>query len=160
MAQRTLSFIFKNCEGKIPTPADLTEPTTKRFLKKHRKKCWQLLVRGELDNQRFHKALEAIWDVVNAANVYIDVEAPWSLKKTDTVRMGTVLICSVRNHSLPRPDYSTGNARIGIAKMLDQLKIGAGRDGAFEYISGGNPCPKSPWDRTIDQPQGVFPTSD
>lgn len=150
LAQRTLSFIYKNCEAKIPAPAELTG-NDKALLAKAQTEMLQI-VRVELDNQRFHKALEAIWDVVNAANVYIDVEAPWSLKKTDTVRMGTVLyvLCeTIRCLALiiqPVMPESAG-------KMLDQLKIEQGAR-SFEYIAAEHALKSG---TVIDQPVGIFP---
>lgn len=150
LAQRTLSFIYKNCDATIPTPAELTA-NDKVLLKKAQEEMLPL-VRAELDNQRFHKALEAVWDVVNAANVYIDVEAPWALKKTDAVRMGTVLyvLCEViRCLALIIQPVMPVSA----AKMLDQIKVGDGERG-FNFIS---PAHSLKAGIHIDQPQGVFP---
>lgn len=150
LAQRTLSFIYKNCEGKIPEPATFTE-NDKALLQKAQVDML-VNVRRELDVQRFHKALEAIWDVVNAANVYIDVEAPWSLKKTDTVRMGTVLYvltevirCLALIVQPVMPESS--------AKMLDQLFVEKNARG-FEALSSVHAIKAG---TVIDQPQGVFP---
>lgn len=150
LAQRTLSFIYKNCEGKIPQPAAFTENDL-ALLKKAQVTMLEE-VRRELDNQRFHKALDAIWDVVNAANVYIDVEAPWSLKKTDTVRMGTVLYVlteTIRCLSLivqPFMPVSSG-------KLLDQLTIGENLR-AFDQLNAGHALKGG---EQIPQPQGIFP---
>jgi methionyl-tRNA synthetase len=49
------------------------------------------------DNQQFHEALKAIWDVIGDANRYVDDMAPWALKKTDPARMADVLwvLCEV-----------------------------------------------------------------
>ena len=150
LTQRTLSFIYKNCDGKIPAPADMTD-NDKALLHKAQTEMLKN-VRAELDMQKFHKALEAIWDVVNAANVYIDVEAPWSLKKTDTVRMGTVLYVlteTIRCLSLMIQPIMPESA----AKMLDQLAIADGnRD--FSRLSPAHAMKPG---TAIDQPQGVFP---
>ncbi|MBN2799466.1 MAG: methionine--tRNA ligase [Deltaproteobacteria bacterium] len=41
---------------------------------------------------QFHKALEALWELVKAGNKYIDTQAPWALNKAgDTQRLTTVL---------------------------------------------------------------------
>jgi len=37
------------------------------------------------------RALDAIWSVVMAANAYVDKAAPWAAKKTDPVRLGTIV---------------------------------------------------------------------
>lgn len=109
-------------------------------------------VRAELDIQKFNKALEAIWDVVNAANVYIDVEAPWSLKKTDTVRMNTVLyvLCeTIRCLAVIIQPVMPDSA----AKMLAQLQIGE-NDRSFDTLSPSHALKAG---TVIEQPQGVFP---
>jgi methionyl-tRNA synthetase len=109
-------------------------------------------VRTELDVQKFNKALEAIWDVVNAANVYIDVEAPWSLKKTDTMRMNTVLyvLCeAIRCLAVIVQPVMPESA----SKMLDQLQIGK-EDRSFYTLSPSHALKAG---TVIDQPQGVFP---
>lgn len=150
LAQRTLSFIYKNCEGKIPQPSAFTENDL-ALLKKAQVTMLED-VRRELDNQRFHKALDAIWDVVNAANVYIDVEAPWSLKKTDTVRMGTVLYVlteTIRCLSLIVQPFMP----ISSGKLLDQLTIGE-KDRTFDQLNAGHALKGG---EQIPQPQGIFP---
>ena len=48
-------------------------------------------VRPQIAEQAFHLALETIWRVVGEANRYVDEQAPWSLRKTDMARLGTVL---------------------------------------------------------------------
>jgi methionyl-tRNA synthetase len=96
--------------------------------------------------------MDAIWDVVNAANVYIDVEAPWSLKKTDTVRMNTVLyvLCeTIRCLAIMIQPVMPDSA----AKMLDQLKIGADARG-FDALSADKALAVG---TIIEQPQGIFP---
>ena len=48
-------------------------------------------VREAFEEQAFHVALDRIWSVVRAANVYVDHQAPWVLRKEDPIRMQTVL---------------------------------------------------------------------
>ena len=48
-------------------------------------------VREAIEKQAFHDALEAIWVTIRAGNAYIDQQAPWTLRKTDTCRMEAVL---------------------------------------------------------------------
>ncbi len=88
LAQRTLSMIAKNCDSVVPTPGDFTAED-------------QALLDGIgalIDKQRehfkslaIHKSLEDQWRVVKDANIYVDDQAPWGLKKTDPARMATVL---------------------------------------------------------------------
>jgi methionyl-tRNA synthetase len=109
-------------------------------------------VRRELDVQRFHKALEAIWAVVDQANGYIDAQAPWALKKTDTVRMGTVLYVLtevIRCLALIVQPVMPVSA----AKMLDQLAI-AESERDFTNLSPDHALNAG---TIIPAPQGVFP---
>ena len=146
-AQRSLSMINKNCDGAVPTPGDFTQADT-NFLAS----IDTLLdnVRPHMDNQAFHKAFETIWTQVAAADVYINDQAPWTLKKTDPARMETVLyVCAEAVRQLAilmqpiMPDSS--------AKLLDQINI-TDRSfdslGADHRIAAGTQVPK---------PQGVFP---
>ncbi len=88
LGQRTLSFIAKNAEGRLPEPGRLTEAD--QALLQH---VYGLLpaMRSEMASQALYQALQLWVEAVNAANRYIDSEAPWSLRKTDPERMGTVL---------------------------------------------------------------------
>lgn len=150
LAQRTLSFIYKNCEGKIPSPAAFTAGDEALLAKAQVEML--ALVRKELDLQRFHKALEAIWSVVDAANSYIDIEAPWSLKKTDPVRMGTVLYVlaeTIRCLSLIIQPFMPESSQ----KLLDQLGVPAERRGFEQLCAKGAIVAET----VIAQPQGVFP---
>jgi len=88
LAQRVLSMVAKNCGGALPDNA-APHPDDKALLDQ----VYGLLgtVRAAVDRQAFHEALEAIWVVVRAANVYVDRQAPWVLRKQDPTRMGSVL---------------------------------------------------------------------
>ncbi len=88
LCQRGLSMIAKNCEGKIPVPGELSDED--RTLQDSVDALLED-VRGELEVQGFSRALERIWQSVSAANVYVDDQAPWALRKTDLKRMETVL---------------------------------------------------------------------
>lgn len=150
LAQRTLSMIAKNCGESIPQPGALTAED-KDLLQMAQIKMLAT-ARLELDQQRFHKALEGIWDVVNAANGYIDAQAPWGLKKTDPVRMATVLYVlaeTIRCLGLIVQPF----VPVSAAKMLDQLMIPADqRD--FTFI---DPKFALKPGTIIPVPQGIFP---
>jgi methionyl-tRNA synthetase len=151
LAQRTLSFIYKNCEGKIPAPSAF-EMQDKALLDLVQKEMLRL-VRNELEEQRFHKALEHIWNFVTDANIYIDNFAPWTLKKEGKIeRMNTVLYVlteTIRCLGLiiaPVMPVSAG-------KMLDQLKVGEG-DRSFASLDAESAIKPG---TVIDAPQGIFP---
>jgi methionyl-tRNA synthetase len=85
LAQRTLSFIAKNAGGVVPTRGE-ADPALDGFIA-----ALPGQVRAALDRQALNEALEAIWVSIRAGNAYIDQQAPWSLRKTDPLRMQAVL---------------------------------------------------------------------
>ncbi len=88
LAQRVLSMIAKNCGGAVPEPGDLDEVDETLL-----EACEVLLtdMRANFLLHRFHVALERHAELVSAANRYVDEQAPWALRKTDSARMATVL---------------------------------------------------------------------
>jgi methionyl-tRNA synthetase len=88
LAQRTLSFIAKNAGGVVPARGALHEAD--RDLRAIAESL-PGRVRDAIDRLAFNEALEEIWRLIRAANAYIDHQAPWALRKTDRVRMNTVL---------------------------------------------------------------------
>ncbi len=147
LAQRTLSLIARNCEGKLPAHG---EPTEDDLVMLTAADSLLPSVRGHMDRQTFHEALEEIWKVIRSANAYIDRQAPWALNKTDRVRMAAVLRVladTIRTvATLLQPFMPTSMGR-----MLDQLGVPAeARDfaGLGMRLPNGTPLPP---------PQGVFP---
>jgi methionyl-tRNA synthetase len=83
-----LSMIGRNCGSAVPEPGVLSgEDETLLSLGA------DLIgrVRDAFEMQQYHNALAAIWEVVGAANRYVDAQAPWALRKSDPARMATVL---------------------------------------------------------------------
>ena len=149
LAQRVLSFINKNADAKVPTPGTLTEDDETL-----RKTLQELpdAVRAAFDTLSYSQALETIWAVIRAANVYVDKQAPWALRKTDPARMETVLymLCEAirRVAILTQPFMPTASE-----KMLDQLGV-APDARSFEALKiGGRLTPGTP----LPKPEGVFP---
>ena len=150
LAQRTLAMINKNCGESVPEFGTFT-PEDKQLLEMAQIKMLAA-ARGELDRQKFHKALEEIWNVVNAANGYIDAQAPWGLKKTDVARMGTVLYVlaeTIRCLALIVQPF----VPVSAAKMLDQLSIPADQR-SFEFLDVQHALKPG---THIPAPQGIFP---
>ncbi len=147
LAQRSLSMIARNLGGALPARGAATEED---MVLLDAAAALPDLVRGCMDRQTFHEALEEIWKVIRAGNGYIDRQAPWALNKTDKVRMAEVLRVltdTVRVvATLLQPFMPTS-----MAKMLDQLGVPAeGRDLASlaAPLADGT---------TLPAPQGVFP---
>lgn len=150
LAQRTLSQIYKNCEGAYPQPGDFTAED--KALLAHAYDRLLPQVRQYFDKFAFNRGLEAIWRLVYDANGYIDAQAPWTLKKTDEARMKTVLYVLadvIRCLAIAiQPVVPSGASR-----MLDQLKVPEDAR-TYAHISAGHALKPG---TQIDQPQGVFP---
>jgi methionyl-tRNA synthetase len=147
LAQRSLSLIARNCNGRLPGRGAVTDDDAELL-----KAAGALpeVLRERLDRQVFHEALEDVWKVVRAANGYIDRQAPWALRRTDTVRMGAVLRVladAMRVIATVLQPFMPGS----MARMLDQLGVPADArmlaDLAAPLADGV----------ALPAPQGVFP---
>ncbi len=147
LVQRTLTMVFKNCDGAIPIPGEFMSDDNE-FLSS----IDNLLekIRSHMDRQEFHFALEAIFSAAAAGDKYISVQEPWKLKKTDPDRMNTVLYVlseAIRQLAILIQPIMPESA----AKFLDMLKVDA-RD--FNALGAGSRlAPGTP----IEKPEGVFP---
>ncbi len=88
LAQRSLSMIAKNCDGVLPALGPLA-PEDASILAQADALLEQC--RKAFAGQQIHQALNAIWAVVAEANRYFAGAAPWTLRKTDPERFGTVM---------------------------------------------------------------------
>lgn len=145
LAQRTLSMIAKNCDGKVPANGPATEADAALLAE----------VGGMLaDARKAHAAvrpdlaLDTIWARVSAVNLYLNEMVPWSLRKTDPARADVVLYHAaeaVRRIALMVQAAMPASA----AKLLDQLSVEDRSFAAFDVaLVPGTPLPA---------PQGVFP---
>jgi methionyl-tRNA synthetase len=149
LAQRALSMIAKNWDGKVPQPGALTE--VDRALLDRLPALLETL-RREFDVQAFHRGLEAVWAVVGEGNRYIADQAPWTVRKTDPERAGTVLWVvaeTVRRLSiLMQPVMPQA-----MAKTLDQLAV-AEDARSFDRITDTDALVPG---TLLPVPEGVFP---
>ena len=102
--------------------------------------------------QAFHEALDTIWNVVRAANGYIDRQAPWKLAKEDPERMGTVLYAlteTIRHLGIALLPFIPAAA----GAILDQVGVA---DDARDFDHFGADHATSPG-TAIDKPKPVFP---
>ncbi|MCV7399673.1 methionine--tRNA ligase [Mycobacterium fragae] len=92
LAQRSLSMVAKNIDGKVPEPGDFTADDLDLLAAAD---GLVERVRAEFDAQAMHLALEAIWLMLGAANRYFSAQQPWVLRKSeseaDQTRLRTVL---------------------------------------------------------------------
>jgi methionyl-tRNA synthetase len=88
LAQRSLSMISKNCDGRLPVPGNLSDADRAILAE-----ASGLLDKARLAMQGFalHITLGEIWRVVGEANRYFASEEPWTKRKTDPARMATIL---------------------------------------------------------------------
>jgi methionyl-tRNA synthetase len=147
LAQRTLSFIAKNAGAAVPARGQLQEPDRELLAMAE---ALPDKVRAAVERLAFNEALEDIWKLIRAANAYIDHQAPWTLKKTDTVRMTTVLrvlLDAIRTVGfMLQPFMPTA-----MAALLDQLGVApeARQFAALETpLQDATPLPA---------PSGIFP---
>ena len=147
LAQRSLSMIAKNCNGKVPVCGTLSD-ADKEILAAadgiHAE------ARAAHETHAINKALDAIWRVVADANRYFAGQEPWALKKTDPARMETVLYVTAEVlrivATLAQP-YVPASA----AKLLDLLAVPEDKrsfaDLGSRLVSG----------TALPAPQPVFP---
>jgi len=148
LMQRVLSQVQKNCAAAAPAIGDLTAED-EALLGQARALLPGL--RAAMEKCELHQALAQLWAVSDAANLYIDQQAPWTLKKTDLVRMATVLgvlVEVIRILGILVQPVMPGAG----AKILDQLAVPTDARGfdaiALGLIAAGTSLPA---------PQGVFP---
>jgi len=87
LAQRTLAFIAKNCDGHVPEGR--SEEADAALLAEVDVAC--AAFRTAFDDLALSQGVETWMTGVFACNQYIDAQAPWALRKTDSERMNAVL---------------------------------------------------------------------
>jgi methionyl-tRNA synthetase len=146
LAQRTLSMIAK-AGGAVPAdgPATAADGALLQMVGGLLDRCREAHAAVRPD-----QALDAIWEGVAATNVYLNEQAPWSLRKSDPSRADVVLYHAaeaVRMLALLVQPAMPGSA----ARMLDQLAIPDDRRdfSAFDRrLRTGTP---------VSTPSGIFP---
>ncbi|RYC31759.1 methionine--tRNA ligase [Lichenibacterium minor] len=149
LAQRSLSMIAKNCGGRVPDWGTLTEADRDLL-----GEADALLdrARDAMAHYALHDYLAAAWRVIAAADRYFAGEEPWVKRKTDPVRMGTVLAVVaevVREIAIVVQPVMPG----AMSRLLDFLAVPAeARDfahfGPEHRLTPGTALPA---------PSGVFP---
>ncbi len=90
LCQRVFSFIDKNCDSKIPSP-DKFNTRDKELSDEIIKKISDL--KYMIDNQELNSYIKEVINFSFNSNKYFNDLEPWKLKKTNKVRMNTVLYC-------------------------------------------------------------------
>jgi methionyl-tRNA synthetase len=153
LAQRVLSMIARNCDGKLPPPEDAGGAgELEVFAVLASAHGLPADVRAAMERQAFHEVLDAIWAVVRAANRAVDADAPWALRKTDPDRMASVLYILVevmRHIAILLQPFMPGS----MARLLDQLGVA---EGAREFSNLGPDGALTPG-TALPKPEGIFP---
>lgn len=150
LAQRSLSMIHKNCDERIPQPGELQDADRQLLERAQTGVLPQL--RKHTESFHIHRMLEEIVRLADEANVYIDHQAPWTLKKENPERMKTVLYVlaeTIRCLALMIQPVTPDSA----ARILNQLCIPEG-ERTFAHIAPAHALKPG---TVIPKPEGVFP---
>jgi methionyl-tRNA synthetase len=153
LAQRTLSLIYKNCDGGLPEIRGHTQADNDLFDIVDRVIAQDMPV--AYDRLAFSHALDAWMGAVFACNAYIDDQAPWALRKSDPVRMRTVLatlyiaIAQLAVSVIPVMPGSM-NKLLGAMGISEELRT-------IEGIRSHWYSPLAESSFRIEQPAGLFP---
>lgn len=88
LAHRMLTFAYRNYDGKVPTPGDLSE-ADQEILQEVEKTFDAVAER--LEACRFRAALLEVVALARSANRYLDRAAPWKIRKSDPERARTAV---------------------------------------------------------------------
>jgi methionyl-tRNA synthetase len=149
LAQRSLSMIAKNCEGKVPEPGALS-PEDAAILAMADAALDE--ARAAMSEQAIHTAIAATFAVIAEANRYFAGQEPWALKKTDPARMATVLYVTaevIRRVSIQCQAVMPQSA----AKLLDLVAAPANQRSFAFAGERGALVPGTP----LPEPSPVFP---
>ena len=147
LAQRSLSQIARNLQGRLP---DQVPPTEEDAALLRAAQALPAALRPMMERMALSEALEEVWKVIRAANAYVDHQAPWALRRSDPTRMEAVLRVladSLRAIATVLQPFMPGS----MERLLDQLGVPADRRrlAALQTpLAGG---------LTLPAPQGVFP---
>lgn len=153
LAQRTLSFVAKNCDGRVP------EPGAERAQDRALLDKVQITREGSLANAhdkmercRFTEVIGDIIAMSTAANEFIDREAPWTQRKEnpDAMRRSLyTLLETIRCIAIMLQPFVPDSA----AKLLDQLAVPADAR-SFEHLRPEHALKPG---TGLPKPEGVFP---
>jgi methionyl-tRNA synthetase len=153
LAQRTLSLIYKNCEGVLPPILRQTDEDLALFALVERTITQDMP--AAFEQLAFSHALESWMSAVFACNAYIDTQAPWALKKTDFERMRTVLATLyivIAELAVAVSPVIPGSAR----KLLQAMGVAEDLR-TIEGIRSTWYSPLAEAHYRIDRPVGLFP---
>jgi methionyl-tRNA synthetase len=114
---------------------------------------------GHFERLELSQGIEAWLRAVFACNQYIDVQAPWALRKTDPARMQAVLatlVAAIRQLAIAIQPVIPASA----AKLLDQIGFPSGERDWAALADGGAYARHAGSGFTLSPPQPIFPRLD
>lgn len=99
LLSRSTAMLVKYFDGVVQQPGSLSE---RDQALSDKAVAMVAAVDACMDELAFSKALQAIWDVISAANKYIDETTPWAMAKDPSQReaLGTVMYCLLETQRL------------------------------------------------------------
>jgi methionyl-tRNA synthetase len=154
LAQRTLSFVAKNCDGALPRGGrgDAADAALLALVRD--------TVRNQIPVQfealALSQGIEAWLKAVFACNQYIDAQAPWALRKTDPERMNAVLATlyeAIADLAIAIQPIIPGSA----AKLLDTMGVPASERSYAALEDDGRYARLAASGFTLAPPEPIFP---
>ena len=150
LAQRSLSMIAKNCDGRVPAPGELTDADETILAAADGALA---RVTEAIDDFAIHRALEIVWALIADANRYFAGEEPWAHKKTNPRAHGDDPLRHGRGDAADRHSGAAGDAekRGPAARSARRVRTTARSFAALGPKGRLNPGTELP------APQAVFP---
>ncbi|ETI58948.1 methionyl-tRNA synthetase [Sphingobium sp. C100] len=152
LAQRTLSFIAKNLEGRLPEPA--AQDVDSALLQSITEAAQTF--QSAMADLAPSAAIEAWMRAVFACNAYIDAQAPWTLRKTDPARMEAVLATlyeAIASLAIMIQPVIPASA----TALLDQMGISSAQGRSYDAIGSGFYAELRASGFVLSQPKPLFP---
>jgi methionyl-tRNA synthetase len=93
LANRTLTFAYKNFDGRVPEPGELT--AADRALIEKSERAFET-VGAALGATRFREGIQLAFEVARETNIYLNQTEPWKTIKTDRGLAATSIYVSLR----------------------------------------------------------------
>jgi len=147
-----LSFVYKNFDKRIPKfeGSELKTLYSKTEVLQETNKLLER-IQKELDGFKFNQILEILAQFADTLNIYIDQQAPWNLKHSDTKETEKVLYVTLeafRYMAILLIPFVPESAK----NMLDQLNVPKDQR-SFKNLNMDFALKGS----VIDEPKVVFP---
>ena len=154
LAQRTLSFIARNCDGILPQggKGDAADEALLALVVD----VTRLDVPAHFESLQLSQGIEGWLKAVFACNQYIDSQAPWALRKTDPERMNAVLATlyvAIRDLAVAIAPVIPASS----ARLLDAMGVPAGERDYAALADAGSYARLASSGFRLAAPTPIFP---